>query len=484
MRKIATRNFLITAMTILICIVIFCSLLLAQLYQYSVNEKFQSLESDGHSLTGLAYTWKTASYRMDTNVLQSTLASLATLNNTRIMITDARGSIEMYADPYESGLDCGALSAGVMSAIREKSVYKEIGTLSGYYQHQLLSVALPVTDAAGNFRGAVVISAPTSSIIQLFRGFMRGVLVITLFVMLIAAALIYFVSQRTTRPLKEMADASKRFAMGDFSARVSVVGSDEIANLAQSFNYMAESMEKLEKLRSEFIANVSHELKTPMTTIGGFVDGIMDGTIPSDRAPHYLEIVSSEIHRLSRLVSKLLLATRLQAGIQDLNITTLDISSLVSAAVINSEQAIEAKHLNVEINLPETRCFVRGDEDALTQVVTNLVDNAVKYSNDGGDLSVQITEHSDKVYVSVYNTGRGISKEQLPFIFDRFYKADPSRGMDKSSTGLGLYIVKSILKNLHQEITAESEYGRWARFTFTLEPAKRPGKTLPPKASQ
>ena len=119
MRKIATRNFLITAMTILICIVIFCSLLLAQLYQYSVNEKFQSLESDGHSLTGLAYTWKTASYRMDTNVLQSTLASLATLNNTRIMITDARGSIEMYADPYESGLDCGALSAGAVFRCRQ-----------------------------------------------------------------------------------------------------------------------------------------------------------------------------------------------------------------------------------------------------------------------------------------------------------------------------------------------------------------------------
>ncbi len=484
MRKIATRNFLVTAMTLLICIVIFCSLLLAQLYQYSVSEKFQSLESDGYSLTGLAYTWKTASYRMDTTVLQNTLSAQATLNNTRIMIADINGKIEMYADPYGSGLDGGNLAATLMAAIREQRVYKEIGTLSGYYQHSLLSVALPITDAAGNFRGAILVSAPTSSIISLFRGFMRSILLITVFVLLIAAALIFFISQRTTRPLKEMAVAARHFAMGDFSSRVHVVGNDEIANLAQSFNYMAESMEQLEKLRSEFIANVSHELKTPMTTIGGFVDGITDGTIPPERAPHYLEIVSSEIHRLSRLVSKLLLATRLQAGIQDLNITNVDLSSLVSSAVINSEQAIEAKHLNVEINLPESRCFVRGDEDALTQVVSNLIDNAVKYSNEGGDLSVQIEERSDKVYVSVYNTGRGIAKEQLPFIFDRFYKADRSRGMDKSSTGLGLYIVKSILKNLHQEITAESEYGHWARFTFTLEPVKRRPRTLPPKASQ
>ena len=485
MNKIATRNFLITAMTILICIVIFCSLLLVQLYQYSVDEKFHSLETDAYSLTMLAYTWKTASYRVDTTVLRNTLVSQAALNNTRIMITDPYGHIDMYADPYENGLEGGTLSTGLMTAIRSTDVFKEIGTLSGYYQHHLLSVALPITDAAGSFRGAVIVSAPTSSITQIFKNFMRGVMIITLFVMLLAAALIYFVSQKFTRPLKDMAAASKSFALGDFTARVSVSGNDEIANLARSFNFMAESMEKLEKLRSEFIANVSHELKTPMTTIGGFIDGITDGTIPPDKAPHYLEIVSAEVHRLSRLVSKLLLATRLQSGAQDLNITNVDISSIVSTAVINAEQAIEEKHLSVDVDLPDKRCYVRGDADALMQVVTNLLDNAVKYGNEGGRISVTIAERNDKVFVSVFNTGKGIAKEQLPFIFDRFYKADRSRGMDKSSTGLGLYIVKSILNNLHQEIVAESEYGHWIRFTFTLEPSKRGGKPpAPPKPAQ
>ena len=241
--------------------------------------------------------------------------------------------------------------------------------------------------------------------------------------------------------------------------------------------------EKLDAMRRDFVANVSHELKTPMTTIGGFIDGITDGTIPPDKAPHYLEIVSAEVHRLSRLVSKLLLATRLQSGMQDLNITNVDISSVVSSVVINAEQAIEDKHLDVDIDLPDARCFVRGDEDALTQVVTNLIDNAVKYGNEGGKISVTVSERNDKVLVSVFNTGKGIAKEQLPFIFDRFYKADRSRGMDKSSTGLGLYIVKSILNNLHQEIVAESEYGHWVRFTFTLEPAKRGGKSQSPSKS-
>ncbi len=483
MSKIATRNFLITAMTILICITIFCCLLLVQLYQYSVNDKFHNLESDGYSLTSLAYTWKSTPYRVATTTLRSTLSSQASLNNTRIMITDAVGNIEMYADPYETGLDGGTLSEGLMAAIRSTDVFKEIGTLSGYFQHHLLSVALPITDAGGNFRGAVIVSAPTSSITQIFQNFMRGVLIITLFVMLLAAALIYFVSQKSTRPLKDMAAASKSFAMGNFKARVAVTGNDEISDLARSFNFMAESMEKLEKLRSEFIANVSHELKTPMTTIGGFIDGITDGTIPPDKAPHYLEIVSAEIHRLSRLVSKLLLATRLQSGMQDLNITNVDISSIVSSVIINAEQAIEDKRLDVDIDLPDARCFVRGDEDALTQVVTNLIDNAVKYGNEGGKISVTVSERNDKVFVSVFNTGKGIAKEQLAFIFDRFYKADRSRGMDKSSTGLGLYIVKSILNNLHQEIVAESEYGRWVRFTFTLEPSKRGGKLQSPSKS-
>lgn len=472
MGKIAIRNFLITALTIVICMVVFSSLLLVQLYQYSVDEKFNNLETDGYALAELAYVWKTAPYRVDTTSLVNTLAVQAERNDTRLMIVGSRGEVEMYADSYEHGLNGGRLDAAVMERIRENAVYKEVGTLSGYYRHRLLSVALPIVDDAGLFRGAVIISTPTSAIMQLFANFLRGVFAISLFVLLLAAALIYFVSQRFTRPIKDMAAAARSFSRGDFSARVRVSGHDEVADLARSFNSMADSLGQLEQLRSEFIANVSHELKTPMTTIGGFVDGIIDGTIPKDREDYYLGIVSAEIQRLSRLVQKLLLATRLQSGMQDLNITTVDISSIVTSAALGAEQAIEEKRLDVDIDLPESRLLVRADADAITQVVTNLIDNAVKYSDEGGRISVSITERSGRVFVSVFNTGRGISKEQLPYIFDRFYKTDRSRGMDKASTGLGLYIVKSILNNLGQEIVAESEYGKWARFTFTLEPAR------------
>ena len=198
------------------------------------------------------------------------------------------------------------------------------------------------------------------------------------------------------------------------------------------------------------------------------------GNTNHDRQEHYLGIVSEEVQRLSRLVTKLLLATRMQSGTKDLNIVPIDICSVVSSVLVGAEQTIEARNLSVEVNYEDDRIFVHGDRDGLTQVVSNLIDNAVKYNRDGGHLAVTVEKFGEKVFVTVFNTGEGIKEEDLPYIFDRFYKADRSRGLDKKSTGLGLYLVKSIIKNLHQDITAESSYGNWVRFVFTLEPAKPP----------
>lgn len=472
MSKIALRNFLVTALTILICIVVFSSLLLIQLYRYSINEKFDSLERDARGVSYFAIIWMTEPYKLDTAAFKSVLKSQAKVNNTRIMVTDERGNIDMFADSFQDGTDGGTISEEIISVLKKDGTYREIGTFGGYFKNRIASVALPLLDFAGNFRGSVIISTPTSSITQAFSGFLQGILLITAFILAFSSALIYFISRKFTKPLKDMATAARSFAMGDFSARVAVSGADEIADLAKSFNYMADSMEKLEKLRSEFIANVSHELKTPMTTIGGFIDGILDGTIPDTKKEHYLKIIGDEVHRLSRLVSKLLLATRLQSGTQELNITSVDICSIISLTVVGAEQAIEAKKMTVDINFPQSRLFVNGDADALTQVMTNLVDNAVKYGNEEGHISITVAKRNDLAYVTVFNTGMGISPEDLPYVFDRFYKVDRSRGIDKASTGLGLYIVKSILKNLNQEIFVESEYGKWIRFTFTLEISK------------
>ena len=168
----------------------------------------------------------------------------------------------------------------------------------------------------------------------------------------------------------------------------------------------------------------------------------------------------------------------MQSGAKDLNLGPVDICSIISSVLVGAEQAIEDRGLEVQVDYAEDRVFVLGDRDGLTQVVSNLIDNAVKYNRDGGHLAVTVERFEEKVFVTVFNTGEGIRQEDIPYVFDRFYKADRSRGLDKKSTGLGLYLVKSILKNLHQQIAAESSYGNWVRFTFTLEP------TAPPETAE
>ncbi len=474
MSRLALRNFMITALTTLISIAVFMSLLLGQLYIYSVDDQFKNLEYDCLSVSYMALTWITESYRLDTTALSQVLTAQSELKDTHTMIVDTAGNVLLSVDSEKTEKDCGVLPESIVERIKKGEQIKDIGTLDGWFENKLLSVAMPVCDSAGNVRAAVVISALPESIPTLFSSFAKTIMYITIFVLMLSFAMVYFISQRLTDPLKSMASAAKKFGKGDFSARVKVCGNDEIADLAASFNYMADSMEQLEKLRSEFVANVSHELKTPMTTIAGFIDGILDGTIPPERRDHYLKIVSEEIHRLSRIVTRLLLATRMQSGAKDLNMAPVDVCSVISSVLVGAEQAIEGRNLSVEVDFPEDRVFVLGDRDALTQVVSNLVDNAVKYNCDGGHLAVTVARHGEKVYVTVFNTGTGIKEEDLPYIFERFYKADRSRGMDKQSTGLGLYLVRSILKNFRQEITAESSYGEWVRFTFTLDPAKPP----------
>lgn len=474
MSRLAFRNFLITALTSLISIAVFISLLLGQLYIYSANEQFKNLEYDCLSVSYMALKWITESYRLDTTALGEVLKAQSELKNTQTMIVDTEGNVLLCvnADGVES--DCGMIPSSVYEKIAHGEQIKDIGTLDGWYENKLLSMGMPVFDSAGNVRAGVIISSLPENIPELFSSFAKTVIYITLFVLMLSFTMVYFISQRISEPLKSMATAAKKMAKGDYSARVKVRGNTEITDLAVSFNHMADSMEELEKVRSEFVANVSHELKTPMTTIAGFVDGILDGTIPPDRQEHYLKIVSEEVQRLSRLVTKLLLATRMQSGTKDLNIVPVDICSVISSVLVGAEQTIEARDLSVEVNYEDDRVFVQGDRDGLTQVVANLIDNAVKYNRDGGHLAVTVERFGEKVFVTVFNTGEGIKEEDIPYIFDRFYKADRSRGLDKKSTGLGLYLVKSIIKNLHQEITVESSYGNWVRFVFTLEPAKPP----------
>lgn len=289
-------------------------------------------------------------------------------------------------------------------------------------------------------------------------------------VMLAAVVAVYLITERVINPLKNITKATKSFAKGDFSTRVTIYGHDEIAELGESFNQMAESLDNLEKMRNSFLANVSHDLRTPMTTISGFIDGITSGAIPPEKHNYYLGIISDEVHRLSRLVTDLLDVSRLESGERKFTFINFDIAEMARIILISFEQKISDKRLDVIFESEEDSVFVTADKDAIHQVMYNLMHNAIKFSKEGGKLAIHISRSTNKhVRISVYNEGQGISKEELPLIFDKFYKTDKSRGLDKSGVGLGLYICQTIIKSHGEEIHAESPNESGAEFWFSLK---------------
>ena len=269
-----------------------------------------------------------------------------------------------------------------------------------------------------------------------------------------------------TRPLREMYKATKAYATGDFSPRVEVSGSDELAELTAAFNRMAASLALQESSRRSFVANVSHELKTPMTTIGGFIDGILDGTIPPEQEKHYLQIVS-------RLVTSMLNMAKIEAGELHLQPKPFDICQEIFNTMLNFEQIIDKKHIEIA-GLDTLRpTVIYADRDMLHQVIYNLVDNAVKFT-ENGTIAVRVMQTASETTVAIRNTGTsGISSEELSRVFERFYKVDKSRSYDVKGAGLGLYICKTIIEMHGGTIHAQSNGEDFVEFSFTI-PTRQP----------
>ncbi len=265
-----------------------------------------------------------------------------------------------------------------------------------------------------------------------------------------------------------MSSAAKAFGNGDFSVRVKADTEDEIGQLGLAINNMANSLSNSEGMRRSFIANISHELKTPMTTISGFIDGILDGTIPPERQGHYLKIVSDEVKRLSRLVRSMLDLSKIDNGEMKLTPVTFDLSGTIFSTLLSFEQSIEEKNIDIRGLDGTAPMAVTGDQDLIHQVVYNLIENAVKFTNQDGYIFIGMADSIDRISVTIENSGLGIPTEELPLVFERFYKTDKSRSRDKIGVGLGLYLVKTILKLHGGDISVASTENEYCRFQFYL----------------
>ena len=302
------------------------------------------------------------------------------------------------------------------------------------------------------------------------RNFNMFIIWITVIIEIIISAIVIKIvtNQIIIRPIDNINNVAKRLAKGEVEKRVVVNCNNEIGELAESFNIMAECLEKSDTKRREFISNVSHELRSPITSIKGFIGGILDGVIPRDRENYYLKIVYDEIDRLARLVNDLLDMSAMESGKFNLAITEFDINQVISLCILNLEHKIQEKGLNVKATFHNNRAYVLGDRDRIIQVVTNIIENSIKYSNDDGEIKIDVYSKGEKIYVDIFNSGECIEEKELNKIWDRFYKSDKSR-TNKLSTGLGLPIVRSILSQHNEDIWVKNIEGKGVSFIFTLK---------------
>ncbi len=353
-------------------------------------------------------------------------------------------------------------------ALEKKNKIQAENMLSGIYSGRTMTLAVGVkSEISGNSR-TIFCTVKTPNLVGRFFDILLEIMLMELVSLLFMAIFLYQISKTITNPLAKINKALKAFSKGDFSKRVEYTSSNELGELAQNVNSMADGLENLEKMRYSFVSDVSHELRTPMTSITGFIEGILDGTIPKEDNDKYLKIVLSETKRLSRIVNELLSVSKLESGTLKLDITSFDILELSKIVLLNFEKEITEKNISVSVQTGEEHCFVCADKDSCTQVMINLIHNAVKFTPEDGSIALCFEEEDTKCRITVKNSGEGIEADKIAFIWERFYKTDNSRSSDKSGVGLGLYIVKRILDAHDEKITVSCDEEKNTSFSFTL----------------
>ncbi len=330
----------------------------------------------------------------------------------------------------------------------------------------------PGSDNPGN-RGTITLSMPIPEITKTRSNIIGCFLIATAISVVIELIALFLITKEITDPIRELENMTKEMSEGNFNIKIEHRSNDEVGALIKSYNNMADALKRLDVMRNDFIAGISHELRTPMTSIGGFIDGILDGIIPPEKQEYYLKIVKDEITRMNSLVNDLLNMARLESGKVELDMLPCRLNELLSNTALKLEPIIDAKNISVEFDFAAKNCDVLIDKPSIERVIINLIQNAVKFTDAGGRITIRTAlcgrdKDKDKIEITVEDTGIGIAEDEIPFIFEKFYKSDKSRGLDKKGTGLGLAIAKEILMAHGQDIRVESTLGVGSRFIFTL----------------
>ncbi len=471
-QKLFKKQFGAIALIVFLSLSFILIILTFMYNNYLAEEKYKLLKKSCQSVSGfIEYDISQQEIGYDEYAVYYIMNNLSSVADIDVFMIDKNGIIRLCAckEWGENG-GCEHTGTQIDVSVIDSLTIDNKNTLStlDIYKSPHYTAANPINNASGEKVGYVVATDSINDARNLMKRIAYIYIIsaiVPLFLMFVAISLMTY---RLTRPLRLMSDAARAMSHGDFSRRIPVTSDDEIGQLAVSFNQMTNSLARLEEVRKIFIAIVSHELKTPMTTIGGFIDGIIDGTIPQDRQAYYLGIVHDEIKRLSRMVETMLNVSRLESNESELKRESFDFKEQVLSVVISQEQRIDKKGIDIIglDTLPDIT--INADKDLLYRVVYNLVDNAVKFTNVGGKIEFKINYDSKNLIFRISNTGKGIPQSELPYVFERFYKVDKSRSANKESTGLGLYIVKTIIKNHGGVISVSSVENKFTAFEFDL----------------
>ena len=472
MRSAFSRSFYPFMAILLAALILVGFFFLNLAKQFLQSQSEQALKNNCAAIAQLAEAYHANSDLADRDFFVN-LSVAAKISQADAVICDRDGTLLVCSDAPLGCEHQGLHITGeaFLEAVKTQDYVVTSGLIQGLYTDSRQIVATSVRDSATDqVVGIVLMSMPVSRAMMILDGLTDHYLMVSVLVVLLAVVLLTLFVRKNNTPLRDMANTAMAFGHGNLKARVHVPENapEEIRELSLAFNNMAQSLEKSEEQRQEFVANVSHELKTPMTTIASFVDGILDGTIPPEHQEKYLQIVSDETKRLNRLVRSMLDISQLQEqDIPEEKKTRFDLEECAGQVLITFEQKINRKNLDVQVDMPEHPVYTLACQDYITQVIYNLVDNGVKFCPEGGVLGLRLRTGDNKVYFTVSNDGQTIPAQELPMVFDRFHKVDKSRSQNRDSWGLGLYIVKTIIGSHGEDISVSSANGK-TEFTFTL----------------
>ena len=387
-----------------------------------------------------------------------------TASGALVFIADENGQILLHTG--DDAFTGAGVPASYIDELNEGHDIFETGTLDGVYCAKYYTAGRRIT--VGGQDGSLFAASPMAALGSYMTDMLTMFGISAAVILILCSILCWVLAKRITGPIEDISEAARRLGSGDFTARAPVDGCVELADFATTFNNMAARLQTIDNSRGQFMGNIAHELRTPMTTIKGFIDGILDGTIPPEKERQYLQIISDESRRLSRLVRRMLDISQIQN--KEMKKEEFDLCESARIALLSMEKKITDRGLDVDAEIPEDSVMVQGDRDLITQVIYNLLENAAKFATPGSQLYLGLAVNGEKAYVTVRNLGSTIPAEEIPLLFERFHKSDKSRSEDKDGYGLGLYIVKTILAQHKEQITVTSQDGVTA-FTFTMQMA-------------